>query len=104
MTLPGVTGVCVADSNGLALSSRGSLKAEVAPVGSQLLTLCSQLEPSSPVPPQVTLLSDHGKVCTFHPFYYVFVSELMFFFFAIAHRSCTSTSVPNFLSKPKLHV
>ncbi|KAL6727609.1 hypothetical protein Aduo_009472 [Ancylostoma duodenale] len=74
MTLPGVTGVCVADSNGLALSSRGSLKAEVAPVGSQLLTLCSQLEPSSPVPPQVTLLSDHGKVCTFHPFYYVFVT------------------------------
>ncbi|EPB76978.1 hypothetical protein ANCCEY_03946 [Ancylostoma ceylanicum] len=62
MTLPGITGVCVADSNGLALSSRGSLKADAAPVGSQLLTLCSQIEPSSPVPPQVTLLGDHGKV------------------------------------------
>ncbi|KAK6741024.1 hypothetical protein RB195_009089 [Necator americanus] len=62
MTLPGINGVCIADSNGLSLSSRGSLKAEFAPLGSQLLNLCSQLEPSSSIPPQVTLLSDHSKV------------------------------------------
>ncbi|CAJ0600092.1 unnamed protein product [Cylicocyclus nassatus] len=62
MSMPGITGVCVADSNGLSLSAKGSLKAEVAPLGSQLLTLCSLMEPASALPPQVSLLSDHGKV------------------------------------------
>ncbi|VDO42806.1 unnamed protein product [Haemonchus placei] len=62
MGQPGMVGVCVSDANGLSLSSKGSLKPEVAPLASQLLTFCSQLEPSSSVPPVVSVTSDHGKV------------------------------------------
>ncbi|EYC18567.1 hypothetical protein Y032_0027g1590 [Ancylostoma ceylanicum] len=95
MTLPGITGVCVADSNGLALSSRGSLKADAAPVGSQLLTLCSQIEPSSPVPPQVTLLGDHGKVGDIHVLYYIFAIKLIVFPACITPYSCMGQAKPN---------
>nr|CDJ93190.1 unnamed protein product [Haemonchus contortus] len=62
MGQPGMVGVCVSDANGLSLSSKGSLKPEVAPLASQLLTFCSQLEPSGSVPPVVSVTSDHGKV------------------------------------------
>ncbi|XGW13410.1 hypothetical protein V3C99_000053 [Haemonchus contortus] len=62
MAQPGIVGVCVSDANGLSLSSKGSLKPEVAPLASQLLTFCSQLEPSGSVPPVVCVTSDHGKV------------------------------------------
>ncbi|KAE9420059.1 hypothetical protein Angca_005702 [Angiostrongylus cantonensis] len=62
MERPGTLGVCVSDASGLSLSTRGSLKSDVASLGSQLLTLCSQLEPSSGVIPEVYLLSDNCKV------------------------------------------
>ncbi|KAK5971991.1 Ubiquitin modifier 1 [Trichostrongylus colubriformis] len=62
MGQPGMAGVCVADANGLPLSARGSLKPDVAPLASQLLTFCSQLEPSSSVTPEIVLSGDHNKV------------------------------------------
>ncbi|VDO94009.1 unnamed protein product [Heligmosomoides polygyrus] len=62
MAQPGVVGVCVSDANGLPLSARGSLNTDVAPLASQLITLCSQIEPMNPVVPQITLTGDHGKV------------------------------------------
>uniref|UniRef100_A0A0K0DKM3 Ubiquitin-related modifier 1 n=1 Tax=Angiostrongylus cantonensis TaxID=6313 RepID=A0A0K0DKM3_ANGCA len=65
MERPGTLGVCVSDASGLSLSTRGSLKSDVASLGSQLLTLCSQLEPSSGVIPEVYLLSDNCKYFLF---------------------------------------
>ncbi|PIO65093.1 hypothetical protein TELCIR_13252 [Teladorsagia circumcincta] len=35
---------------------------EVAPLASQLFAFCSQLEPTSSVSPEISLISDHGKV------------------------------------------
>ncbi|KAK6054895.1 hypothetical protein COOONC_07599 [Cooperia oncophora] len=58
----GVLGVCVSDASGLPLSAKGSLKPEVAPLASQLLTFCSQLEPSNSVSPTVCLTSEHSKI------------------------------------------
>ncbi|VDL84435.1 unnamed protein product [Nippostrongylus brasiliensis] len=62
MAHSGVVGVCVADANGLPMSARGTLNGEIAPMAAQLITLCSQLEPSNPTPPQVTLMAEHAKV------------------------------------------
>lgn len=61
---------------------------DVAPLASQLITLCSQIEPMNPVVPQITLTGDHGKVCIC-----ALPSELLYLHFSCLHfRSrCPST-------------
>ncbi|KAK6019191.1 hypothetical protein OSTOST_15183 [Ostertagia ostertagi] len=76
MGQPGVVGVCVCGANGLPLSAKGSLKPDVAPLASQLLAFCSQLEPTSSVSPEVSLVSDHGKVCSSIQFLYAKMSQV----------------------------